>query len=239
MLTWDAQGSQVTTLSGVGGNRGPSLCGSQHVRWSSAEEKNTEKFLPLGKVITRTARGWAEAKSRACQAGVQWLIGTGNTAKSGEAIPGLHPFVHALGSGMEQVESFIKEECSRWGSSARNSQVFSYCARPCLRTCGCAVCSRKEGWRCDPLCALWSFTHTPPPALYFLWATVVYIEIAEAKFTSQGSGSLRNSWGSSADVNRRTQRGFGALAGRCQSPGSPHSGPWSWPSISHLTVVIL
>lgn len=124
-------------------------------------------------IITRTARGWVEAKSWACQSGVQWLIGTGNTAKSRETTPDLHPFLHALGSEMEQLESFIKEEsveCSHWGSSARNSQVFSYCALPSLRTSGCAVRNKEEGWGCSQalLCDL-SYTSPPPQSCIFFY----------------------------------------------------------------------
>lgn len=47
----DAQGSLLTTLSTVGGNHGPSLCGSQHMSWSCGEEKSIEKFLHLGKTL--------------------------------------------------------------------------------------------------------------------------------------------------------------------------------------------
>lgn len=117
-------------------------------------------------VITRTARGWAAAESWACQAEVRWLIGAGNTAKSREATPGLHPFVHALGSEMEQMESFIKEErveCGHRGSSARNSQVFSYCTHPSPRTTGCAVSCRGEGWGAAWLSS--AIFHMPHPHL--------------------------------------------------------------------------
>lgn len=40
-------------------------------------------------------------------------------------------------------------------------------------------------------CALHSFTHSSP-ALYFLWATVISIEIAEATFKSQDLGHWGN-----------------------------------------------
>lgn len=121
-------------------------------------------------IIPRTARGWVEAKSWACQTGVQWLIGTGNTAKSRETTLDLHPFVHALGSEMEQLESFIKEqsvECNHWGSSARNSQVFSYCALPSLRTSECASVKdwldvSRGGVGVQPGCA-WDLSSTSPP----------------------------------------------------------------------------
>lgn len=98
------------------------------------------------------------------------------------------------------MESFIKEgrvECSHQGSSARNSQVFSYCTSPSLGTSGCAVSNREEGWGCGLAVRLgWApaIFHTPLPALYFLWVTVVSIEIAEAAFNSQELSHWQTHW---------------------------------------------
>lgn len=90
------------------------------------------------------------------------------------------------------MESFIKEErveCGHRGSSARNSQVFSYCTQPSPRTSGCAVSYRGEGRGAAWLCS--AIFHTSHPHLcIFLWATVVSIEITEAMLKSQGAGSL-------------------------------------------------
>lgn len=86
----------------------------------------------------------------------------GNTAKSKEATPGLHPFVHALGSEMEQMESFIKEErveCSHQGSSARNSQVLSYCTSPPEGPLGVLLAIERRGGGAAWLCS--AVFHTP------------------------------------------------------------------------------
>lgn len=148
-------------------------------------------------VITRTARRWAAAESWACQAEVRWLIGMRNSAKSREATPGLHPFVHALGSETEQMESFIKEErveCGHRGSSARNSQVFSYCTYPSLRTSGCAVSCREEGWGAAWLCSgIFHMPHPYPPCIFmgysgFYWNHRSHVQVTGSWVTGKFIG---------------------------------------------------
>ena len=195
-------------------------------------------------IITRTARGWVEAKSWACPTGVQWLIGTGNTAKSRETTPDLHPFVHALGSEMKQLESFIKEEsveCSHWGSSARNSQVFSYCALPSLRTSGCAVRNKEEGWGCSQalLCDL-SYTSLPPQSCIFYRLQRFLLKFQKSCSHHRDLGHWEIRWALQQTWSGKSRGSLGLCGG--QSLGSPHSRPWSWPlhpSLSHPIVVVL